>query len=181
MVNLRILHVHVQGAALDRDTALDAEAEALLAELARSQVEVHSLLQQQQDQVSELGGMKEHLSCELSELQEEAWKLSVFTELEALKKQLASLGHLEADIDRAEEYLDDLESGHTALGLDEGELDVDTSEAGIAAAVAAASARRRAAQAAAIQGLLDGPGGGGRRHRPRRGGGGGVRGARIRR
>lgn len=56
----------VQGAALDRDTALDAEAEALLAELARSQVEVHSLLQQQQDQVSELGGMKEHLSSEVS-------------------------------------------------------------------------------------------------------------------
>lgn len=53
---------------LVRDAALDREAEALLEELARSQQEVQSLLTQQREQASELGGMKEHLSSEVGTL-----------------------------------------------------------------------------------------------------------------
>lgn len=44
--------------------------------------------------------------AQLHELQDDAWKLQVFGELEALKRQLAALNALEADLDAAEAVLD---------------------------------------------------------------------------
>jgi len=92
---------------LDEDELkLDAEAEALLEELAASQAEVQRMLKLQKEQAQELGGLKEQLAAELQDLQDDAWKLQVFGELEALKRQLATLNSLEAELDVAEATLD---------------------------------------------------------------------------
>ena len=48
---------------------------------------------------------------QLKELQEEAWKLELYAELEGLKRQLGALQGLEADLDAAEAILDATEPG----------------------------------------------------------------------
>ena len=48
---------------------------------------------------------------QLRELQEEAWKLELYAELEGLKRQLGALQGLEADLDAAEAVLDATEPG----------------------------------------------------------------------
>ncbi|KXZ49847.1 hypothetical protein GPECTOR_19g298 [Gonium pectorale] len=86
---------------------LDEEASALLQDLEESQAEVQRMIQSQREQASELGGMKDNLAAELQELQDDAWKLQVFAELEMLKRQLAALNTLDADLDAMEAKLDE--------------------------------------------------------------------------
>lgn len=88
------------------DEELDEESTKLLAELEESQAEVQRMLENQRQQASELGGMKDHLASELQQLQDEAWKLQVFAELEMLKRQLAAINSLDADLDVLEEKLE---------------------------------------------------------------------------
>eukprot|EP00798_Chlamydomonas_sp_ICE-L_P030928 gene30928-35984_t len=96
------------------DANLDAEADAMLADLASSQAEVQRMIAAQKDQTEELGGLRDSLAAELQELQDEAWKLQVYGELESLKQQLATLNGLEADLDKAEAALDSTETGEGA-------------------------------------------------------------------
>jgi len=99
------------------DQLLDADADALLAELAQSQEEVQRLISAQREQATELGDLKDNLAAELHELQEEAWKLQVYGELEALKRQLAALKGLEDDLDAAEAVLDSTEPDAPEAGV----------------------------------------------------------------
>mmetsp|Transcript_45 Transcript_45/g.118 ORF Transcript_45/g.118 Transcript_45/m.118 type:complete len:261 (+) Transcript_45:100-882(+) len=110
-------HQEQTASALEQDDeALDQEAEELLAELARSQLEVKRMLGMQSAQAQQLGGLKEQLAAELHDLQDENWKLEVFGELEALKQQLSSLNGLEGRLDASEGILDATESRQGRLG-----------------------------------------------------------------
>ncbi|GLC54662.1 hypothetical protein PLESTB_000893000 [Pleodorina starrii] len=93
--------------------SLDEEATALLKELEDSQLEVQRMLEAQRAQAQELGGMKEHLASELLQLKDDAWKLHLFAELEMLKRQLAAINSLDADLDAMEAKLDAADSGET--------------------------------------------------------------------
>ncbi|EFJ45547.1 hypothetical protein VOLCADRAFT_106008 [Volvox carteri f. nagariensis] len=99
-----------EGDALDATNGemgqLDEEATALLKELEDSQLEVQRMLEAQRAQAQELGGMKDHLSAELLQLKDDAWKLHLFAELEMLKRQLAAINNLDADLDAMEAKLD---------------------------------------------------------------------------
>lgn len=44
---------------------------------------------------------------QLQQLQDDAWKLQVFAELEMLKRQLAAINSLDADLDAMEAKLED--------------------------------------------------------------------------
>ena len=48
-------------------------------------------------------------AVQLQELQDEAWKLQMFSELEMLKRQLESLNQLDANLDRAEAVLEQMD------------------------------------------------------------------------
>ncbi|PNW74621.1 hypothetical protein CHLRE_12g489950v5 [Chlamydomonas reinhardtii] len=91
----------------EQEEELDEEATALLQELEDSQAEVQRMLADQRAQATELGGMKDSLASELQQLQDDAWKLQVFAELEMLKRQLAAINSLDADLDAMEAKLED--------------------------------------------------------------------------
>ncbi|KAG2452660.1 hypothetical protein HYH02_002893 [Chlamydomonas schloesseri] len=95
------------GGTPEEQEELDEEAQALLKELEDSQAEVQRMLADQRAQASELGGMKDSLSSELQQLQDDAWKLQVFAELEMLKRQLAAINSLDEDLDAMEAKLED--------------------------------------------------------------------------
>lgn len=98
---------------------LDDEATALLAELESSKLEVQQLIRQQQEQSTELGGMRDHITSELEELQDEAWRLQVYAELEMLKGQLSTLSDIQTQYDTAAAA-----SGVTAIDLNETEEEI---------------------------------------------------------
>ena len=122
----------------------DAEADALLKDVVESQDEVARMMAEQRATVNELDGLKVSLAQELADLQEEAWKLQMYAELESLKRcavhwveimcvchrakgvvmhlshgvvhrQLATLNNLESDLDAAEAVLDAAGDGEGAL------------------------------------------------------------------
>ncbi|GFR52319.1 hypothetical protein Agub_g14817 [Astrephomene gubernaculifera] len=114
------------GAAEAAEEQLDDETAALLKELEASQLEVQRMIEAQREQASELGGMKEHLASELQQLQDDAWKLQVFAELEMLKRQLAAINNLDADLDAMEARLE--EGGEEAVN-DEFEKELEAARA----------------------------------------------------
>ncbi|PNH09639.1 hypothetical protein TSOC_003723 [Tetrabaena socialis] len=116
-----------EGEALDEE--LDEEAVALMAELEESQLEVQRMIAAQREQATELGGMKDHLASELQQLQDDAWKLQVFAELEMLKRQLAAINNLDGDLDAMEAQLDKEGEGAVGEGL---ERDLAAARAGTA-------------------------------------------------
>ncbi|GIL68797.1 hypothetical protein Vafri_22033 [Volvox africanus] len=89
---------------------LDEDTAALLHELEDSQRDVQRMLEQQRVQAEELGAMKEHLCAELQQLKDDAWRFHMNVELEMLKRQLAILNDLDADLEDMEARLDS-ESG----------------------------------------------------------------------
>ncbi|KAG1677747.1 hypothetical protein FOA52_001059 [Chlamydomonas sp. UWO 241] len=99
------------------DLALDDEAQAMLAELDSSQAQVSAMLAEHRVQATELGGMRDNLQSELHDLQDETWKLQLFGELEVLKRQLAQLKGLEADMDAAEAVLDAADEADTTFAV----------------------------------------------------------------
>ncbi|KAF5835845.1 hypothetical protein DUNSADRAFT_6832 [Dunaliella salina] len=91
----RVPPEQADGPGLDGDGELldelaHSKLEELLAELARSQLEVKRMLGMQSAQAQQLGGLKEQLAAEL----------------EALKQQLSSLNGLEGRLDASESILD---------------------------------------------------------------------------
>ncbi|KAG2492084.1 hypothetical protein HYH03_009580 [Edaphochlamys debaryana] len=98
------------------EAQIDAETSALLKELEEQQEEVQRMLATQREQAAELGGMKDSLADELHQLQDDAWKLQVFAELEMLKRQLAAINNLDADLDAMEAKLE--EGGDEAVDDD---------------------------------------------------------------
>ncbi|GLI66677.1 hypothetical protein VaNZ11_010608 [Volvox africanus] len=93
-----------------KEDQLDEDTAALLHELEGSQRDVQRMLEQQRVQAEELGTMKEHLCAELQQLKDDAWRFHMNVELEMLKRQLAILNDLDADLDDMEARLDS-ESG----------------------------------------------------------------------
>lgn len=99
----------------EQEEELDGESHALLKELEESQDEVQRMLREQHSQAEELGGLKSKLSSELATLQEEAWKLQVYGELEMLKRQLAALTGFDADLDALEQRMADIDEEEETL------------------------------------------------------------------
>mmetsp|Transcript_18697 Transcript_18697/g.33931 ORF Transcript_18697/g.33931 Transcript_18697/m.33931 type:complete len:355 (-) Transcript_18697:661-1725(-) len=93
----------------DDHAALDIEADDLFKELAESQLEVRRLIAEQKEEASQLVEVKDQISNELLQLQDEAWKLQIYAELEMLKRQLAAVGTLEENLDNVEALLSEYE------------------------------------------------------------------------
>ncbi|GIL84774.1 hypothetical protein Vretimale_14442 [Volvox reticuliferus] len=94
------------GEASGQEEQLDEVATSLLHDIEGSQLEVQRMLEDQRLQAEELGSMKEHLCTELQQLRDDAWRFHMNVELEMLKRQLAILSNLDADLDDMEARLD---------------------------------------------------------------------------